>query len=292
MSGSGEPNAVSVLAAARRSFHDNLRADGLLALNTSGIPSMSDKKNGTSVLLGTKLLASLGPVEVRPRLSGQTAGSRFEARIRTFLGEIFPHLAPLRCGTFAVQRGKAIFNYDQYEHLQRLASIASKEDMEELRVVLGSDYLVKPDVVVTRAAETDEALNGGPVMLVDAVTGRRSSIRAREGRLPTLHASISCKWTMRSDRAQNARSEALNLIRNRKGRLPHIAVVTAEADPAIIASLALGTADLDCVYHIALDELAEAVESFPVSNATRLFRDMVSGHRLRDIADLPLDLTV
>jgi len=32
-----------------------------------------------------------------------------------------------------------------------------------------------------------------------------------------LHASISCKWTIRSDRSQNTRTEALNLIRNRRG---------------------------------------------------------------------------
>ncbi len=35
-----------------------------------------------------------------------------------------------------------------------------------------------------------------------------------------------------SDRAQNTRSEALNLIRNRKGRLPHIVVVTEEPSPS------------------------------------------------------------
>ena len=53
---------------------------------------------------------------------------------------------------------------------------------------------------------------------------------------------------MRSDRAQNSRTEALNLIRNRKGNLPHIVVVTGEPMPARIASLALGTGDIDCVY--------------------------------------------
>lgn len=35
--------------------------------------------------------------------------------------------------------------------------------------------------------------------------------------VPYDHASISAKFTMRSDRAQNSRTEALNLIRNRKG---------------------------------------------------------------------------
>ena len=65
---------------------------------------------------------------------------------------------------------------------------------------------------------------------------------------------------MRSDRAQNSRTEALNLIRNRKGHLPHIVVVTAEPMPNRLASLALGTGDIDCVYHFALYELIRAVK--------------------------------
>ena len=45
-------------------------------------------------------------------------------------------------------------------------------------------------------------------------------------------------------RSQNTRTEDLNLIRNRKGRLPHVVAVTAEPLPMRIASLALGTGDL------------------------------------------------
>ncbi|MBZ0299911.1 MAG: restriction endonuclease, partial [Anaerolineae bacterium] len=63
----------------------------------------------------------------------------------------------------------------------------------------------------------------------------------------------------RNDRAQNARTEALNLIRNRKGGVPHIVSVTAEPLPTRLAALALGTGDLDCVYHFALNELHTAV---------------------------------
>src|SRR5690606_21329864 len=101
------------------------------------------------------------------------------------------------------------------------------------------------------------------------------------------------KWTMRSDRAQNARSEALNLIRNRKGRVPHIAVLTGEPSPARIASLALGTGDVDCVYHFALPELIDAVNADAHGDTARELLDvMVEGKRLRDIADLPLDLAV
>jgi hypothetical protein len=102
----------------------------------------------------------------------------------------------------------------------------------------------------------------------------------------------SFKWTLRSDRAQNARSEALNLVRNRKGRLPHIAVVTGEPLPSRIASIALGTGDIDCVYHVALPELQSAASSLPYDDSADMLAVMVEGKRLKDIADLPVDLAV
>ena len=97
---------------------------------------------------------------------------------------------------------------------------------------------------------------------------------------------------MRSDRAQNARSEALNLIRNRKGRLPHVVVVTGEPTPSRLSSLALGTGDVDCVYHFALPELVAAVRDLDQSESIELLQIMIEGNRLRDISDLPLDLAV
>lgn len=109
---------------------------------------------------------------------------------------------------------------------------------------------------------------------------------------PLLHASVSAKYTMRSDRAQNSRTEALNLIRNRKGHLPHIVVVTAEPMPNRLASLALGTGDIDCVYHFALYELMRAVKEVGSEDAVETLETLVQGKRLKDISDLPLDLSV
>lgn len=111
---------------------------------------------------------------------------------------------------------------------------------------------------------------------------------------PLLLASISAKWTMRSDRAQNSRTEALNLIRNRKGQTPHIVVVTGEPLPSRIASLALGTGDIDCMYHFALYELTEVVEEYAYANGrediVEQLDTLIAGKRLKDISDLPLDL--
>ena len=82
-------------------------------------------------------------------------------------------------------------------------------------------------------------------------------------------------------------------MRDRKGRVPHIMVVTAEPSPSRIASLALGTGDIDCVYHFALYELLNAVSkcsSRSHDEAMVLLNNMIEGKRLKDISDLPLDL--
>lgn len=97
---------------------------------------------------------------------------------------------------------------------------------------------------------------------------------------------------MRSDRAQNSRTEALGLIRNRKGRLPHIMVATGEPLPTRLASLALGTGDIDCMYHFALYELMNAINAVGTEETRELIEILVAGKRLKDISDLILDLAV
>lgn len=103
-------------------------------------------------------------------------------------------------------------------------------------------------MVIYRDLYEDAELNETKCIVDDSIS-RMADIRKSNGGKPLLHASISAKYTMRSDRAQNSRTEALNLIRNRKGSLPHIVVVTAESMPNRLASLALGTGDIDCMYH-------------------------------------------
>jgi hypothetical protein len=71
-----------------------------------------------------------------------------------------------------------------------------------------------------------------------------------------------------------------------------IATVTAEPLPSRIASVALGTGDLDCVYHMALYELGESVEEIDDETLSETFNLLVDGKRLRDISDLPFDLAI
>jgi len=206
----------------------------------------------------------------------------------------FAKLGHLRPGQWDVHQVSGrnrleIARYAQYSHLVALDR-AAKADAE-LAAALGSDYTITPDIVVVRRLENDATINA-PDFLVDDSVSRLASLRKKNNGLPLLHASISCKWTIRSDRAQNARSEALNLMRNRKGHLPHVMVVTAEPTPSRLASIALGTGEIDCAYHFALHELQTALNDLKLSDAADLLEVMVDGKRLKDISDLPLDLAV
>ncbi len=189
--------------------------------------------------------------------------------------------------------GSSITSFEQYEHLADLSRVL--QEHPNLRAALG-DYLIKPDIIIARIPVSEDELtasNGLPI--ADQKVGTLSPLRERnfprEPR-PLLHATISCKWTIRSDRAQNARAEALNLIRNRKGHTPHVAIVTAEPLPFRIASVALGTGDFDCVYHAALYELREAIRTLGDTILSDELELLIAGKRLRDITDLPLDLAI
>ncbi len=279
------------LSQARRRFHTALRASVLRSEN--GIPSNADRHSSASKNIAAGILKRLGANDGGERLAGQEAGSKFEEICKEYLEEIFPRLSHLRPGQWEVSKGMggraAIAQFAQYEHLAALDA-ASKAN-PELAAALGSDYLIKPDVIIVRYPEEDATINAR-AKLVDEKQALLTPLRRNNSQKPILHASVSRKWTLRSDRAQNARSEALNLVRNRKGRLPHVVVVTGEPMPGRIASIALGTGDIDCVYHFALQELVESVGDLGLEDAKDSLGTMIEGKRLRDIADLPLDLAI
>jgi len=278
---------------ARRSYHAALLAK-VLFQNEKGVPSNADAAQESSVKLALGILKRLGSETVGARLAGQMSGNAFEDITAKFLGETLVRLDHLRPGHFEVNRitargGSPLSSFEQYAHLADIKKASSGN--LQLAAALGNDYTITPDIVIVREVKADAEINSKG-WLVNEKVGRRSSLRASGGGKPLLHASISCKWTLRSDRAQNARSEALNLIRNRKGRLPHIVLVTGEPSPSRLGSIAIGTGDIDCVYHFALPELVESVGESGSKKAQELMAILVEGKRLRDIADLPLDLAV
>lgn len=284
-----------LISVARKHYHQRLIENGVLSL-FKGVASNADSSNAPSKAIAASIADQLGVVE-REKLKGQTLGTLFEQETMRFLNETFPQLQHLRPGKWKImnlgnQSVVKTSDFAQYEHLSYLSKLM--ETNKELTTMLGNDYMVAPDIVVYRELYEDEEINANRNYIDDDIS-KMADLRKKNGGKPILHASISAKWTMRSDRAQNSRTEALNLIRNRKGHLPHIVVVTGEPLPSRIASLALGTGDVDCVYHFALYELIQAVREFSCSgreDTLETVMNLVNGKRLKDISDLPLDLSV
>lgn len=286
----------AIIAEARKKYHQTLVNEGVLSISKDGVASNADSSNRPSIAIAKIMAKKLGANE-SVKLKGQTAGTKFEQITMQFIADTFPKLQHLRPGSWSVlnlgnQSAIKTSDFAQYEHLAYLSELVAQN--KQLSTVIGTDYLVAPDVIIYRDLCEDEQINANGACVDDTVA-TMADLRKSNGGKPILHASVSAKWTMRSDRAQNSRTEALNLIRNRKGHLPHIVVVTGEPLPSRLASLALGTGDLDCVYHFALYELLDAVREYGENgreDIVETLENLIDGKRLKDISDLPLDLSV
>ena len=283
----------SLIAQERKRYHESLLREGVLTIDKNGIPSNADKSSKLSVSIALGIANRL-MAETHDKSVGQTSGAKFEQLNMEFLTNTFPQFQNLRPGVWHITKlgnrnSMKTSSFAQYEHLDYLNRLTAYD--RKLAASMGNDYMVAPDVVVYRDTVSDDEINEDQVFVDDTVC-TMADLRKKNGGLPILHASVSAKWTMRSDRAQNSRTEALNLIRNRKGNLPHIVVVMGEPMPARIASLALGTGDIDCVYHFALYELVDAVKEIGAEDALEMLNVLIEGKRLKDISDLPMDLAV
>lgn len=263
----------------------------LLFVDKTGVPNWSDRDSPSSVSIGKELARRLPGSPIALRLTPQELGAQFQDVTLQFIKKTFTVLSHVRPGTWRFDLGGHISQYYQYQHLSSLDNLAKQ--YPDLKAALGTEYLVKPDIVIARYSEEDSFFDPQGALFAESnLPARLTPARQRNYKGYILHAIVSCKWTIRSDRAQNTRTEALNIIRNRKGHTPHIVAVTAEPMPTRIASLALGTGDIDCVYHIALSELQEAIDAVKNHDQADMLRTLVEGRRLRDISDLPFDLVI
>lgn len=275
----------------RRRYHKEI-CKRILGLK-SGVPNFADISSKTSRTLALGLVKRLDCSLCTNPPVGQTVGTVFGELTLDFLHRafrLFQHLRPGKWVFSASQASIGIAAFDQYEHLAALDSALKTH--KDLAAALGGDYIIRPDIVIGREPLSDSEINkkkiilgGGPISVLTPL--RKNNYQSPK---PILHASVSCKWTIRSDRSQNTRTEALNLIRNRKGKTPHISCVTAEPMPTRLASLAMGTGDIDCVYHMALQELISSVNESGNEDQGEMLDTLVNGKRLRDISDLPFDL--
>ena len=207
-----------LLAEARQHLHQRMFESDTLAVSQNDTASNADSSSLQSKAIARTIIDLIAAqlnlkVHVVSKLSGQTLGKQFEQLIMAFLKDTFPKLQALRPGKWTImQLGNnnklKISDFAQYEHLDYLNKLTSQNSM--LAAALGNDYLVAPDIVIYRDLYTDAELNKH-IRVVDAKLGQMAAIRQNNNGKPVLHASVSVKFTMRSDRAQNSRTEALNL---------------------------------------------------------------------------------
>ena len=235
-------------------------ATELLAINSkTGCPNCADKDSAASVAIAAGVLEELG-IHASGLHTGQSAGSVFEKKVAGYLENELPKIASDRPWiVFGREGKKQISDFRQYEHLGRLKTVMEEDTSGLLRVEIGADYLISPDVTVGLSVDDG---------------------------LPFLHAAVSCKWTIRSDRVQNIRHEGTILTRHRRGRQPHIVAVTAEPLPSRLAAIARGTGEVDAVYHIALPELERAVARYDNLEQLECLGELLDQARLLDFQTL------
>jgi len=113
----------------------------------------------------------------------------------------------------------------------------------------------------------------------------------QEGMESTLHLGLSSKWTLRTDRAQDCVSQGSKLASQRRGPMPHYAVITMEPRPAMLKILADGSGAVDYVYHVDLPALTRAIEKIRsrkrgVWSPGVTFERLINQGRIRDYDDL------
>jgi NgoMIV restriction enzyme len=216
------------------------------------VPNFTDVDNAESMRIGAGVLDELGVSRDHVSDVPKDPGGPLEQAVRDHLDEALPQLRAAR--GWVVARGAIITKFDQYAHLSEVDEFVRANP--ELRITIGRDYLIKPDVTVALGTVT-------------TASG-----------LPPLHAAISCKWTIRSDRVQNIRHECLQMIRHRRGRQPHLVTVTAEPLPSRLASIARGTGEVDAVYHVAYDALDASVARYANADQQEAWREVVGQRRL------------
>lgn len=206
--------------------------------------------------LSAAMLSTLGvAAETKIPANAADPASQFATTVRDHLAISLPVRLPDR--NWQVLCGASASTFSQYQHLNDLDRLVRLEP--QLRVTLGTDFTSKPDVAV--------AIN-------------------YEGTSPYLHAAISCKWTIRSDRVQSVRHEFSQMIKHRRGRLPHLVLLTAEPLPTRLASIARGTGEVDATYHIAFEELAVAVDQVGTPEQQDAWQECVEMQTVRPYRDL------
>lgn len=263
----------------------------------SGNPNTSDNNDDLSIRLGCALFAELGVLPGTPE--PKDPGSLLETKVAADLRRARPDL-------FVSNPGSAP-DFDQYAHLgvfKTFKRAMSKTPADATAIVdallaLPSSRARGNALQMARrlASRLDEQRDAVTALVRDspeesllkidlAVSSPSASQRNR------LEIALSAKWSLRTDRAQDCVSQGSKLVAQRRGRMPHFAVITMEPRPSMLKILADGSGAVDCVYHLDLPALERAIRTeasrarVEAWNPLVTFDRLLAQRRIRDYDEL------
>lgn len=268
----------------------------LCGYRASGAPNTSDNNDAQSKELGHELFAQLG---VPPGQSGPTdPGNALEVAAREDLAD---HRSDL-----SIERSRSVADFAQYRHLavfpafrrqykpvsntfEDLITVAEGLPRSPATAKLRRDLRTNAAHYATQDELTSQMLVEMPeeaILRVDLTVGAPMATTD-----PHMYVGISAKWSLRTDRAQDCISQGARLATQRRGTMPHFAVLTMEPRPAMLRILADGSGAIDCVYHLDLPALTRAIDAVAsrkqgVWSPKRTFDRLLQQGRIRDYDEL------
>lgn len=232
----------------------------------NGNPNTSDNNDKFSIELGRAMFEEMGVPE--GQVVGDDPGAEMELAIVRDLQPYRPDLM--------IRRGPSALAFEQYAHLRvfpefRQGHLSAAPQVERLQRLARALPPSSPAMKLQAALSAAEAVFEEQ----DRMSERLKLYMPEESLLnlditcgseqqdmePVLRLGLSSKWSLRTDRAQDCVSQGSKLASQRRGPMPHYAVITMEPRPAMLKILADGSGSVDYVYHLDLPALTRAMEA-------------------------------
>lgn len=275
---------------ARCVFHEHICRD-ILRIDRKGLATNADPTNSLSKEIACSLAIRLG-AKCGRRPAARGVINHFERICAEFVTRTTRALSMILPMALAVARTNALdsenIEASGHPNLKQLAHLLLQRPLPKLLFNRGN--FITPAILVFSLSPARDQFSGLMRPASEGHTGFAYSRRKPLG-LPHLRASISCIWSMQSRMPQKLRPTEPD-GGNDPGNGPHhFGLITAEPLPSRLVLAASRPSDVNCVYHIALHELADAIEALKGHEDSReTLAMLIEGKRLRDISDLPLDL--
>ncbi|MEJ1180987.1 MULTISPECIES: NgoMIV family type II restriction endonuclease [unclassified Pseudarthrobacter] len=233
--------------------------------NLTDRPNTSDASEEGSKELGRALFEELGvPTD---RVGPKDPGARMEEAIQEHLKKIGSDVS--------IHRSKSALDFQQYAHLRVFPEF--KKGHKDAWPAINDLLTIAQELPRSKAttsirrklkvASTNFSVQDSISERLKLYMPEESLLNLdltcaleREGQEPVLRLGLSSKWTLRTDRAQDCVSQGAKLASQRRGPMPHYAVITMEPRPAMLKILADGSGAVDYVYHLDLPALSRAIE--------------------------------